>query len=158
MHSFTDSTHELKDALAYQVRGASSADVVLAMQTLQSHLRGYAKSDAVTLEHPSGRDLWCASTGFVDLMLALFAWSRSYSESPCERPLKFRLASHGAQVEIGIWEARPARPCVRSLTLWSQLGARIEQLGASMQVEAHAEFHGLWRRLWIDGVDAPARP
>lgn len=145
---------ELQDALASQVDGASRADVVLAMQTLQSHLRGHTKDAAVTLEHPHGRNLWCASAGFVDLMLALFAWSKSHVQHP--RPLLFRLASRGQEVEIGIWEPDPARPSVPSLTLWSQLGARVEQLGASMQVDAEVESRGQWRRLWIDGVDAPA--
>lgn len=148
---------ELRDALASQVGGASRVNVVLAMQTLQTHLRALYREGVVTLELPKGQSLWCSSTGFVDLMLALFAWSKTYFQSPQVQPeaLLFRLEGRGAQVEIGIWEQRPVRPSVRSLTLWSQLGARVEQLGASMQVEVHADTCGRWRRLWIDGVDAP---
>lgn len=149
--------NELRDALASQVGAASRADVVLAMQTLQSHLRGRDRDEEVTLEHPHDRGLWCASAGFVDLMLALFAWSKTYFQCPRHRPepLVFRVARRGGQVEIGIFEQAPARPSVRRLTLWSQLGARIEQLGASMQVDAQSESRGQWRRLWLDGVDAP---
>lgn len=151
--------NDLRDALASQVGAASRADVVLAMQTLQTHLRGRFGDGEVTLEHPSEPGLWCASAGFVDLMLALFAWSKTYFQYPRGRalPLVFRLASRGEQVEIGILEQAPTKPSVRRLTLWSQLGARVEQLGASMQVDAQVESCGQWRRLWIDGVDAPLR-
>lgn len=148
---------ELEDVLASQVGSASRVNVVLAMQTLQSHLGGQSQESVVTLEHPKGESLWCDSAGFVDLMLALFAWSKTYFQGPRTQPapLVFRVEGKGELVEIGIWEPCPARPSVRSLTLWSQLGARVEQLGASMQVDSHTDSAGLWRRLWIDGVQAP---
>lgn len=150
---------DLHSELIAQVGPDASVDVPRAMQTLTTELRHrLGQGISVDLECLGQRAaLVCRSAGFVDLMLALFVWAKQRYGSPqtaCDE-LKLRVCRRGPEVEIAIWERSPGPPCIRCLTLWSQLGARIEQLGGRMQVEpegfgsAGQTSPGQWRRLWI---------
>lgn len=142
--------------LAAQVGTQGRIDVRHAMQTFEAQLRSRLGSGvSVDVECPRGNSgLWCRSDGFVDLILALFVWARQrYRAAPTSgTKIKFRVLRRGPEVEIAIWEQNPRPPCIRTLTLWSQLCARIEQLGGRMQVEPERMSQGQWRHLWIEAL------
>lgn len=148
--------------LRAQVGCSTSVDSVLAMRSFEHELRlSLPLGSVIDLEYPrSAKAVLCHSQDLVDLLLALFAWARArstctvQSDPRCKPHFKLRVESQGPEVEIAIWEAHPASLCVQSLTLWSQLGAKVEQLGARMQVEAPGQ--GQWRRFWLERSEVPA--
>lgn len=148
--------------LRAQVGSTASVDTVPAMRSFAEELRRCLPVGAtIELDDPrSVSAMRCRSQDLVDLLLALFAWAKARSactlqSEPQRTPhFKIRVQDRGPELEIAIWEAHPARLCVHSLTLWSQLGAKVEQLGARMQVEAPAS--GQWRRFWLERWQDPA--
>lgn len=140
----------LHSELYSQASSNAQVDVAAAMLAFEEELRHRLNEGVgLTLEGARGREkLLCSAPGFVDLLLALYAWTRARCSAA--RPgtkLKLRIRPLGSEIEIAIWDASPAPPSVRSLTLWSQVGARVEQLGARMLVEPAGQ--GQWRRVWI---------
>lgn len=142
--------------LRAQVGSSASADVALALQSFEHELRQRLPAgSSIQVQDPGdATPLHCPADALIDLLLALFAWAgargaccvRSHPE--CRPGFTIEVQGQESEVEIAIWEAHPTALCVHSLALWSQVGAKIEQWGARMQVGALQP--GQWRRFWLE--------